>query len=584
MSRYSPLFIDVSVDEATGLAFVDFDRPHEADELARISCLQTAIQRANGRLLSSGTAPTLMLVTAVLSAEISRDAHEIWPGQGAQRLFEVTPAFRNRLHELSHAAFGALMAHPQLRGSSHSWRIEAVLAGLGAQVATMSNAFATLRRNLVCHPLPHNFLLINPGGSTVATNGLHSPMLGSHRDIDITALSHALSGIPSLTRWQSFLQQHAPDAGSRKFGPVLQALLAKLSLDSLLLVYWLLCLAPTRLVRLACGPAPLQVTHGATSGDRTAAEHNGEVMERYAVVHGPPPQEWASCKHAQADSSVPSQCLCDGSGVRLWDEPAFAVHGALRASSGDSAPMLAYHGTQSENAHSIAHAGLRPLSNTRHEKSGSIYGEGVYLSGELAVSSGFSNAVGTAWDGMLPPSSQGTASRAGAAGACGDKGPSAPSQPLRDMALPSSPSAGGGSNHSSNATPVCLSAPCRFRPIFGCHVIASPEVSIVAGGKRIGSGSEVKVVPPGAYIVVPNALHVRVVELLLIRAPTNSQTAATGASAAAARPPGASASAKPKRGWCLSLLALFTVLALVLWGMSTMQPKPMRTPRRPLKS
>jgi hypothetical protein len=60
--------------------------------------------------------------------------------------------------------------------------------------------------------------------------------------------------------------------------------------------------------------------------------------------------------------------------------------------------VWAYHGTASENLHSILCNGLRVFSGTRHEANGSIFGDGVYFAEDPGVSFGFTRATRT-WPG-----------------------------------------------------------------------------------------------------------------------------------------------------------------------------------------
>ncbi len=47
--------------------------------------------------------------------------------------------------------------------------------------------------------------------------------------------------------------------------------------------------------------------------------------------------------------------------------------------------ITAFHGTSFENLHSILRSGLVPASNTKLERNGKIFGQGIYLSTELPV-------------------------------------------------------------------------------------------------------------------------------------------------------------------------------------------------------
>lgn len=60
--------------------------------------------------------------------------------------------------------------------------------------------------------------------------------------------------------------------------------------------------------------------------------------------------------------------------------------------------LLAFHGTRFENIHSILRTGLLSMSGTRLERSGAIFGEGIYLSTELQVAYSFCQP-GERWKG-----------------------------------------------------------------------------------------------------------------------------------------------------------------------------------------
>ena len=54
---------------------------------------------------------------------------------------------------------------------------------------------------------------------------------------------------------------------------------------------------------------------------------------------------------------------------------------------------VAFHGSCSDNLHSILHNGLQNLSGTRRERSGAIFGDGVYLADNLTVALSFAQGV-----------------------------------------------------------------------------------------------------------------------------------------------------------------------------------------------
>lgn len=65
-----------------------------------------------------------------------------------------------------------------------------------------------------------------------------------------------------------------------------------------------------------------------------------------------------------------------------------------------SGSKLAMHGTSMENIHSIMHAGLQCASGTNLQRTGAIFGEGIYFSTEYSVAYSFSKpAVG--WKNSL---------------------------------------------------------------------------------------------------------------------------------------------------------------------------------------
>lgn len=72
--------------------------------------------------------------------------------------------------------------------------------------------------------------------------------------------------------------------------------------------------------------------------------------------------------HAVLQLSPPPASLTDGSGGRL----------------------LAFHGTSMENMHSILHHGLLNASGTRLERTGYVFGKGIYFSSEPHVAFAFS--------------------------------------------------------------------------------------------------------------------------------------------------------------------------------------------------
>ena len=67
--------------------------------------------------------------------------------------------------------------------------------------------------------------------------------------------------------------------------------------------------------------------------------------------------------------------------------------------SGNRHLVTAFHGTSFENLHSIIRSGLVPASNTKLERTGAAFGNGIYLAKDLAVSYAFSSPAGQRWKG-----------------------------------------------------------------------------------------------------------------------------------------------------------------------------------------
>lgn len=70
---------------------------------------------------------------------------------------------------------------------------------------------------------------------------------------------------------------------------------------------------------------------------------------------------------------------------------------AFEASKSQFGSIFAFHGTSAENLHSILRCGLLILSNSSLQRNGAIFGEGIYLSTDLAVALGFCKP-GTGWE------------------------------------------------------------------------------------------------------------------------------------------------------------------------------------------
>lgn len=165
-------------------------------------------------------------------------------------------------------------------------------------------------------------------------------------------------------------QQH----GGERSNPVLQRALADLP--------------PVR--TLCSGPAALQGTHP-----------HCRVLLR-----------WLACNKARVRRFQPVDLEAMAAHLRSldpqWTLPSFANNMrpsfVLRTVPDPSAPaqpfeqgVVAYHGTRCENLHSIIHTGLQNLSGTKLQRTGAIFGNGIYLSTEYGLAFMFAEPSTGCW-------------------------------------------------------------------------------------------------------------------------------------------------------------------------------------------
>jgi hypothetical protein len=414
--RWSPLFAAVRVVLARPGAALRVEAGEGTLEPEGLAALQSICARS---LLARADS----LLPALCRA-VELGATAVWPEVAGPPLELRGAALRARVEASLVSSVGALAERAGGGGT------RAVLDGLGAALSLLVSALHNKRAPLVCRPLPPWLMegfsdgpsSRGDGGGGVAEvmgayeGGPHAQLLRADTD----ALDAAVGGLPSVA---------ALAAGW-------PAMVGSLPPNALLLLYWLAVLAPVRLVR---APAPRLAGAAAT----------------FDVVHGPPPV-----------------VLGEGAAVPLWDAHAAATCPPLRAVG-----PRCFHGTATDNAFSALNFGLRPLSGTRHESSGSIFGAGVYLSCSPGVARGFADRKGAAWRGYRPePELQGEEPPPQRPGAWRDVEP----------------------HRGAHVVPTTL------RPVLEVDLLRAPQVRFVEGGKDVALPLDAS--PPlGAYIVVPEA-------------------------------------------------------------------------------
>jgi hypothetical protein len=466
---WSPIFADISLDVESG--FVFSASIHLASLCDRINSSAKGILEGTARITS-------------IAREVEASSNDIWPHQGKDAW---SPSHRPIIER---HALDAIRAFTSSLSSSFSINVKdqfsdlenvneisssvstnrqlneqlnAVLDGLALSISLIVTAFHHSRRTVVAKPLPFwlttmSSSFISSSSYSRSTNSSSDEFDGGDAphsqvfDFDADVLEHAISGLCSL---QSLFRIDK-DLNKIEYN---NENLMRLSLDSILFLYWLLCLAPTHLVRL----------------QKPTAEG---AIASYSVLHG--------CR----DLHVPFH----EDDIILWDEAAYKAYGRYRIAVSNFQPSLVssvntnsntrilqsprwYHGTASTNAHCILSFGLRTLSGTRHESTGGMYGEGVYLSNSLSVARNFSKAVGFDWSGF-------SLSLGGIAArhiSTSDK----TSIKLKDKIVTST-----------------------LQIVFEVDLIAAPGNKIMVEGRDIREEAEQRGIAQNAgYVVVPDASH-----------------------------------------------------------------------------
>jgi hypothetical protein len=472
---WSPIFADVTLDVVSGYVF---------STSLQLAGLCDRINLSKKELRDS---PALL---SSIVREVEASANEIWPLHGNNAW---SPKQRPIIEHHALDALRAFTSLPSLFGSNNQTddysndqlyneslqsssavssnqlriRLSAVLDGLALSISLIVTALNNSRRTVVAKPLPF-WLTTMSSTSSTALNGSHfrsgnnssEEFDGGNAphaqvfDFDADVLEKALNGLGPLT------DLFVIDSTNTKI-EYNNDNLSRLSLDSILLLYWLLCLAPTHLVRL-----PKPTAEGATAS--------------YSVLHG------------FRDLHVPFH---EDDSV-LWDESAFNKYGRYRMTSGSGTEQQAksastfssnsnvssstprwFHGTAGTNAHCILSFGLRTLSGTRHESTGGMYGDGVYLSNSLSVARNFAKAVGFDWSGFSLINGGIAASK-----------------------LLSSKTA--AMNNTRNVSESTLLV------VFEVDLVAAPGNKIMVEGRDIREEAEQRGIPQNAgYVVVPDASH-----------------------------------------------------------------------------
>jgi len=489
---WSPIFADITLDVVSGYVF------------STSLLLADLCDRINSSEKGLRDGPALM---TIIAREVEASANDIWPHQGkdswspsqrpiienhaldAVRAFTSLPSlFGNNVNGDKHCT-----DNDQLNDSSQSLalsnnqlriRLSAVLDGLALSISLIVTAFNNSRRTVVAKPLPfwlstmstmssavngglssHTYNRSGSNNSSEEFDGGNAPHAQVF-DFNADVLEKSINGLCPLP------DLFVIDASRNKI-EYNNERLSQLSLDSVLLLYWLLCLAPTHLVRL---PRP--------SAEGAAASYS--VLHGFRDLHVP----------FNEDDTV------------LWDESAFRTHGRYRMSTSTSSSQLSpaafssnnhkmpssprwFHGTAGTNAHCILSFGLRTLSGTRHESTGGMYGDGIYLSNSLSVARNFSKAVGVDWSGFSLPNGGVAASQL---------------------------STSSANNNSRNTSESSLLV------VFEVDLIAAPGNKIMVEGRDIREEAEQRGIAQNAgYVVVPDASHLWISTLHLFSDETKAR-------------------------------------------------------------
>ena len=490
----SPLFIEIYVDASTGLVYTESSNPAVSTVCETIN--NNARQRGATRLL------TPLLATISREIQLGMEQNLLWPVSGPKAWI---PSQRSPIESVIIDIFRGLLAHPIFSTSSSITPLQkgqAIIDGLGQHISLLTTALYTVRRLLICKPLPHwimqttNSLLKNgtPSTDSSSTSTQASSLLASfstHSKDSSTSVSSPLaSDVSSPHSTIADFDTHTLDRsigglGSLRHllhnsldGTIVSHNLASLSIESLLLLYWLLALAPVRLIRSI---QPLV----------------NDASASYIIIHGAYTSSWT---HNSTPSTSPSSSPNKESFVSdthiqepLWDTYAAQKHRTYYKPNTNDSKISKnndivrwYHGTSTDNAYSAMSFGLRSLSGTRHQSSGAMYGDGIYVTNSINVAQSFAKQVGLAWAGY---------STSIGAIATHEYNPNSSST--------------SSSSTSVQSTIQTHTKPCTQRVILEMDVIADPENKIMVDGKDITNDilKGTMALPPAAYLVVKDPCH-----------------------------------------------------------------------------
>jgi hypothetical protein len=555
----SPLYVEILVDTLSGLVYTEAPNPAVA----------ALCETINAAAVSRGAARLLTALLATVAKEVQTAADRIWAPAGSPKAW--TPSQRAPIESCVAELFGGLSRHPALLSAgaggmsttSPRARGFAVADGLGQQVSFIVCALHNIRRLLVCKPLPHWIMLGGRGGmastapgavasstssstsssfsSTASAGDVSSPHGASAAvDFDSASLDRSIAGLGSLR------------ALVGEDGRVLPHALAHLPLEALLLLYFLLALAPVRLLRL---PAP--TVEGADSS--------------FLVLHGACVPAWQEAQAASAGAGAGVGAVGDAA-APLWETQTAQRHGLYREGApGGTSPRAGstagvgaggaatsprvrwFHGTATDNVHAAVSFGLRSLSGTRHQASGDMYGEGVYVTNALPVALNFARVSGVAWAGYSTALGAATTHAHGGVveGGRVDDGSFGGGQ------LVYASSEGGDRGSLMAAAAAAASAPRRaltkpstVRAVLELDLIAAPGNKIMVDGREIVGAGVTAPLPPACYAVVPDAcllwmraLHVFDDEDVAVVAPPQVVAAAPAPAGVGGSPRGTTAAA-----------------------------------------
>lgn len=550
-----PLAFDLVVDAASGAAFLcgAAAPPHArawADLLAH-ACEALAA-------LPPRTTNTPLSFTELL--RLLGAAARVTPPPPPPRSLPPGPTLAAATSE----ALAALCLTPEvlnawgLQPDAAPRRLAAVLLGACASLALAANACLRNPRYAdVLEPSPPRWVLeaaaigvLQRGGEDATKSSGSGDAEGGEGPDTATAtqaaFSAALGSLPPalLQRLLAAIAVEASSAASASQAalPSLPSLLcaalsSPLFAPALPLLYWAAVLAPSRLLALppclplqsapssssaTLPPPPPVLTFAVVTGPwstaaaaaaATAAQPAASPAPATGVLSGSLPHAALSALATQlaAFARAPTSMLAaappppppSAAAARphallpAWDGVAAAAHGTLRGG-----PF--YHGTASDNAHCLLHRGPAVHSGTRRERTGAMYGPGVYLSNAPEVALGFARGAGWGAPQLVLPL------EAGAAAARGQ-----------------------------GEAPA--TAPFPWAPVFEFEVVAAPDVEVWREGAQLPHSAVASTgAPPASYLVVPSPRCCHVTRLHLAYLPPASSSSAAPFAAAKEAATGAS--------------------------------------------